>query len=256
VRRIEEFRQEQKLTRIMSTRRDSVELDTASLLNAWRQLEKMLIEANKHYLMHADGGRAAVYQQISAIIQFITTVAPRQKLLHMPLLALQLALHYLDCGMVEPMLSPRTSGRGRRHQQLLIKIRSAVAMSLLCDIGYERKDAAKQVVVELTKLGLKTTPRALADWRDSFKKRPASDDAGETYRTMLNTENEFIGRRRGAIPDEKARAGLRHKILGSFTNFVLLAHLTSHPDLSKVIRKLKKGPKALESTSDSEKRPF
>jgi hypothetical protein len=142
------------------------DIDDKTLTDAWQQLEQRLIEANKHYLMHADGGRAAVFRQIGAINEFISRSAPGHPLLHIPLLALYLSLHYLDHGIVEPMLAPNKSGRGRRPQQQVIRIRSAVAMSQLQGIGYERREAAKRVGRELDRLGFKATTRAVADWRD------------------------------------------------------------------------------------------
>lgn len=84
------------------------------LVDAWQQLEAALMEANKHYLMYNDGGRTAAFRQLGAINQFLATVAPDPSLQRIPLLALYLALHYLDSGIVEPMLAPNASGRGRR----------------------------------------------------------------------------------------------------------------------------------------------
>jgi hypothetical protein len=217
------------------------DIDEKSLMVAWAELEQKLIEANKHYLMHADGGRAAVFRQVVAINEFISCVAPGRPLLHMPLLALHLALHYLDHGIVEPMLAPNKSGRGRRPQQQAIRIRSAVAMSQLQDIGYERSEAAKRVAQELDGLGFKATPRAVADWRDRLKSGPTTDESAQTYRSMLDTETAFIGRMQNAgdIHDQKPK--LRDRILETLTKFVLLAHLTSSPNLFKVARKLKLG---------------
>jgi hypothetical protein len=110
-----------------------------TLAVAWQRLDKTLTEANKHYFMYADGGRAAVFQQIGGINEFISAVAPDRPLLQIPLLALRLALHYLDYGIVEPMLAPNRSGRGRRPEHVLIRIRSAIAMTQLYDIGYAHR---------------------------------------------------------------------------------------------------------------------
>jgi hypothetical protein len=218
------------------------DIDEKNLVAAWRQLEHRLIQANKHYLMRDDGGRSAVFRQIGAINEFISRVAPGRSLLHIPLLALYLALHYLEHGIVEPMLAPRKSGRGKRPQQQAIRIRSAVAMSQLQDIGYERREAAKRVAQELDRLGFKASPRAVADWRDRLKSGSTRDESAQTYRSMLDTENAFIARtqKAGNTSDQKAR--LRDLILETLKKFVLLAHLTSYPNLSKVFPKLKLGP--------------
>ena len=212
-----------------------------TLIVAWQRLEETLVEANKHYYMRADGGRAAAFRQLGGVNQFIKAVAPDRSLLQIPLLALHLALHYLDHGVVEPILAPNKRGRGRRPVREVIKIRSAVAMSLLYDLGYSRRDAARLVAKELGNLGLKTTAGAVADWRDAFKGRPAADESGEIYRYMLASETKFIrgdhGTRR--VRDETTRNKLRQKEVETLRQFVLLAHLTSDPDLHKVLRKLK-----------------
>jgi hypothetical protein len=220
-------------------------IEGKTLIVAWQRLEETLIEANKHYLMRADGGRAAAFRQLGGINQFIKAIAPDRPLLQIPLLALHLALHYLDHGVVEPMLAPNTTGRGRRPVQTVIKIRSAVAMSQLYEIGYSRQEAGRQVAKELTNLGCKTTPRAVADWRDGFKGLPAADEPGKIYRTMLANENDFISRdhRIDHVQDEQTRNKLRQKITETLRKFVLLARLTSNPNLSRVLSKL--GPRQL-----------
>jgi hypothetical protein len=220
------------------------DIEEKTLIVAWQRLEETLIEANKHYLMHADGGRAAAFRQLGGINQFISAIAPDRPLLQIPLLALYLALHYLDHGVVEPMLAPNTSGRGRRPQQEAIKIRSAVAMSQLYAIGYSRKEAAKRVVNELANLGCEATPRAVSDWRDGFKSLPSGDESGEIYRTMLGNENVFIGgdTKLAPVDDGIMRTKLGQQILEALRKFVLLARLTSNPNLPKVLSKLKIGP--------------
>ena len=224
-------------------------IEGKTLTVAWQRLEETLIEANKHYLMRADGGRAAAFRQLGGINQFISAIAPisSRPFLQIPLLALHIALHYLDHGVVEPMLAPNTAGRGRRPVQTVIKIRSAVAMSQLYEIGYSRQEAARQVAKELTNLGCKTTPRAVADWRDGFKGLPAADEPGKIYRTMLANENDFISRdhRIDHVQDEQTRNKLRQKITETLRKFVLLARLTSNPNLSKVLPKLESGPRQL-----------
>jgi hypothetical protein len=219
------------------------DIEEKTLVVAWQRLEETLIAANKHYLMRADGGRAAAFQQLGGINQFISSIAPDRPLLQIPLLALHLALHYLDHGVVEPMLAPNSSGRGRRPQQEVLKIRAAVAMSQLHEIGYERREAAKRVASELERLGCKATSRAVADWRDGFKSRPTSDESAKIYRTMLANENQFIDRASETDPvhDEKLRTKLSRRILETLRSFVLLARLTSSRKLYKVIPKLKFG---------------
>jgi hypothetical protein len=216
-------------------------IEGKTLTVAWQRLEETLIEANKHYYMHTDGGRAAAFRQLGGVNQFIKAVAPDRSLLQIPLLALHLALHYLDHGVVEPMLAPNKRGRGRRPVRELIKIRSAVTMSLLYELGYNRQDAARLVAKELANLGFRTTPGAVADWRDAFKGRPADDESGEIYRTMLASESNFIGgdHQMKHVRDEETRNKLRQKELETLRKFVLLARLTSSPDLHKVLPKLK-----------------
>ena len=123
------------------------DVDEKTLSAAWQQLEALLREANKLFLNRADGGRAAAFHQLSAINRFISAVSGDDRLLQMPLFALNLALYYLEVGVVEPMLAPKgnKSRRGRRPEQLLLKLRSAVAMSQLYAIGYGRKEAARRI---------------------------------------------------------------------------------------------------------------
>lgn len=220
------------------------EIEGKRLIEAWQRLEEVLMQANKDHLVRADGGRAAAFLQLGGITQFISSIAPDRPLLQIPLLALHLALHYLDHGIVEPMLAPNTSGRGRRPQQLVIRIRSAVAMSLLQEIGYSRKEAAKRVANELAKLGCKATPRAVADWRDAFKGLPSADETGGIYRTMLTNENQFLGRgsERDPVHDEKLRSKLGRRIIETLRSFIVLARLTSTRKFYKIIPKLKFGP--------------
>jgi hypothetical protein len=218
-------------------------VDEKALSAAWQQLEVSLREANRLFLNRADGGRAAAFHQLSAINRFISAVSYNNRLLQMPLLALNLAMYYLDHGVVEPMLAPlgKKSRRGRRPEQEVLKIRSAVAMSQLYDIGYDRKEAARRIANELTNLGCKTTAGAVADWRDRFKSLSASDERGQVYRSMMANENEFIGRTADAPRVEgDARPKLARQIIETFRKYVLFARLTANPNLSKVLPQLSK----------------
>jgi hypothetical protein len=218
-------------------------IDGTTLTIAWQQLEASLRRANKLFLDRADGGRAAALDQLSATNRFISTVSGNDRLLQMPLFALNVAVYYLELGVVEPMLAPRAnkSRRGRRPEQGVLKIRSAVAMSQLYEIGYGRKEAARRIANELTNLGWKTSANAVADWRDHFKGLPPSDQNGQTYQSMLANENEFIGRHANAPRvEEDARPKIARQIIEIFQKFVLLARLTANPNLSKVFRRLSK----------------
>jgi hypothetical protein len=218
----------------------------ATLVAAWQQLEKTLTDANKHYLMYADGGRAAAFRQVGAVNQFIKSVAPNRPLLQAPLLALHLALHYLDHGVVEPMLAPNRSGRGRRPERVLIKIRAAIAMSELYELGYDRPEAARLVARELTMLGQKTTPRAVADWRDELTNLPPSDPRAEAHRTILELGVNLRGPGRCSVQDGTLRTKLGRRSLDTLRNFILLSRLTTNPNLSNVLRKLKSGPSKMQ----------
>jgi hypothetical protein len=114
-------------------------------------------------------------------------------------------------------------------------------MSVLYELGYNRKEAARLVAKELANLGFKTTPGAVADWRDAFRGRPAADENGQIYRTMLASEGNFIGCDRGIkhVREEKTRNKLCQKELETLKKFILLAHITSGPDLHKVRQKLR-----------------
>jgi hypothetical protein len=218
------------------------ELNSQLLSAAWHELETSLRKANKLYLDQADGGRVAAFHQLSAVNRFISSVSDNDRLLQMPLFALNIALHYLNLGIVEPMLTPkgRSQRRGRRPEDGLLKIRSAVAMSQLFEIGSDRKAAASRIADELTTLGYRTSAGAVADWRDDFIGRPRSDPNGELYRSMLAGENEFIGRRSNAPKvDEYARPKMARAIIEPFRKFVLLARLTTEPNLSKVLPSLR-----------------
>jgi hypothetical protein len=212
-----------------------------TLVTAWRRLEKTLVEANKHYYMYNDGGRAAAFRQLGGVNQFIKAVAPSQTLLQIPLLALYLALHYLDYGVVEPMLAPNRSGRGRPPGPALIKVRSAIAMSQLYDIGYNRGDAAKLVASELARLGHKATAGSVADWRDELASLPRGSKRAEEYKAILELDLELTGRAPGRRPiqDERIRAKVGRRILEVLRNFVFLSRLTANPNLSSFLPKLK-----------------
>ena len=219
----------------------------ATLFAAWQQLEKTLTDANKRYLMYADGGRAAAFQQLGGVNQFIKAVAPDQTLLQIPLLALHLALHYLDHGVVEPMLAPNRSGRGRRPGPALIKVRSAIAMSQLYDVGYSRSDAARLVARELARLGHKATAGSVADWRDELANLPPGSKRAEEYKAILEVEVELTGRAPGRRPieDGRIRAKEGRRILEVLRKFVVLSRLTANPNLSSFLPQLNfRSPKA------------
>jgi hypothetical protein len=129
---------------------DISKIEERKLSAAWEELEAALREAAKLYLNQNDGGRAAAIHQLIAINRFISAVSSGKGLLYMPLLALSLALYYLNLGVVEPMLTPprSKSRRGRRPEQDALKLRSAVAMSQLYDIGFSRKEAARRIASE------------------------------------------------------------------------------------------------------------
>jgi hypothetical protein len=96
----------QQLETLLRSQKGVTVLNVTALSTAWQQLQVSLREANKLYLDRPDGGRAAAFHQLSAINQFIATVTNNDRLLQMPLFALNVALYYLDFGIVEPMLAP------------------------------------------------------------------------------------------------------------------------------------------------------
>ena len=97
-------------------------IDDRALSAAWQELEGSLRSANKLYLGRADGGRAAAFHQLTAINQFISTVTTNDRMTQMPLFALNVALYYLDLGVVEPMLAPKGKfRRGRRPEEGVLK---------------------------------------------------------------------------------------------------------------------------------------
>ena len=71
-----------------------------TLTIAWQQLEASLRRANKLFLDRADGGRAAALDQLSATNRFISTVSGNDRLLQMPLFALNVAVYYLELVVV------------------------------------------------------------------------------------------------------------------------------------------------------------
>jgi uncharacterized protein YoaH (UPF0181 family) len=217
----------------------------STLVTAWRRLEKTLVEANKHYYMCKNGGRAAAFRQLGGVNQFIKAVAPDRTLLQIPLLALHLALHYLDHGVVEPMVSPTRSGRGRPLGPAIIKVRSAIAMSQLYNIGYSRGEAAKLVARELARLGHKATAGAVADWRDELSRLPPGSKRADEYKAILGAEVELTGRGPGRRPIQEPEAGAKEgrSILELLRKFVVLSHLTANPDLSSFLPKLNFRPR-------------
>jgi hypothetical protein len=221
------------------------DIDGKHLAAAWEQLEQALTAANKHFLQYNDGGRTAAFKQLTAVNQFVSSVST-QSLLQIPLVALTLALHYLDHGVVEPMLRPRANKarRGRRPEHELLKVRSAVAMSQLYQIGYNRQRAAAQIAKELTKLGYKTTPRAIANWRDYFASLPLQHESAKVFHNMLASENKHLaikGRTKASETDpESSQSPIAHEVIDLLRKYVLLARLTSSPDINKLIPQLKK----------------
>lgn len=219
------------------TKHKMLNVDDKVLARAWRELETSLRQANKLYLNQNDGGRAAAIHQLIAVSRFISSASRRDRLLQMPLIALSLALYYLNLGVIEPMLAPpsRRSRRGRRPEQDALKLRSAVAMSQLYEIGYSRKDAGKRIATELEKLGFKTTAEAVEDWRDHFRRLPQEDAGGKLFRSMLASENKSIGRdtEQGRVEADQ-RPKFARLIIETFRKFVVLGRLTSNPNLGKV----------------------
>ena len=68
-----------------------------------------------------------------------------------------------------------------------------------------------------------------------------------THNAEFANENDFISRdhRIDHVQDEQTRNKLRQKITETLRKFVLLARLTSNPNLSKVLPKVKSGPRQL-----------
>ena len=231
---------------LRTTPRGSVEdIDGKKLAAAWGQLEQALTAANKHFLQYDDGGRTAAFRQLTAVNQFISSVSTHS-LLQIPLVALNLALHYLDHGVLEPMLRPRANKarRGRRPEHELLKVRSAVAMSQLYQIGYSRHSAAAQIARELAKLGYKTTPRAIANWRDYFVNLPLQHESAKVFRGVLASENKHLGIKRrtkaNETDPESSQSPLGQQVIELLCKYVLLARLTSSPDINKLVPQLKK----------------
>jgi hypothetical protein len=50
-----------------------VNIEGKTLIVAWQRLEETLVEANKHYYMHTDGGRAAAFRQLGGVNQLPQT---------------------------------------------------------------------------------------------------------------------------------------------------------------------------------------
>jgi hypothetical protein len=114
-------------------------------------------------------------------------------------------------------------------------------MTQLYAIGYSRKEAARRIAHELSSLGLQTSADAVADWRDNFRSHLSNDEMAQLYRSMLVNENVFIGGG-GNLKraEENVRPTLARKIIETFRKYVLLARLTTNPNLSKVLPQLPK----------------
>ncbi len=199
--------------------------DNETVLAAWQRLKHALTEAAKHYQMQDDGGRAAAFRQIGAIIEFIRTVDPDRPLDRIPLSVLHLALGFLDHGIQMPMLKPMR-GRGRRPDELMIKARSAVTMTrLMKPLGkLRRSDAGKKVAAVLRNLGYDATQGAVEDWRDKAISAPADDLLGQSYRAMLNET---------ALDTE---TGTEAQLL-ALRKWVVLCRPTSASNLAKMMQK-------------------
>jgi hypothetical protein len=122
-----------------------------------------------------------------------------------------------------------------------MKIRSAIAMSQLYDIGYSRGEAAKLVAMELGRLGHKATAGAVADWRDELASLPPGSKRAEEYKAILDMDVASTGRARGRRPiqDGRIRTKVSRRILAVLRNFVVLSRLTTDPNLASFVPKLK-----------------
>jgi len=141
-------------------------------------LNKALDRARRRYRHSSDGGRQGTILALAAVADFVRSVAPpcgrKYDLFHMVLLA---ALSDLGKGVVVPMLTPKSTGRGRRRDidnfgHTRIKLQAAATMASLMDIGFGRDDASHKVADVLQRCGLRLgeghnlTGGAIADWYD------------------------------------------------------------------------------------------
>jgi len=124
------------------------------------------------YDPHApDHGRSSVQNALIGVLEFLAVLAPHQATLPAPLQDLLLGLVDLNHGTVIPLLQPAEK-RGRAPKPIgddLFRAVAAAAMThLMTDPGIDRELAARDIAVQLNKMGHKPTLTAkeIMKWRE------------------------------------------------------------------------------------------
>jgi hypothetical protein len=151
--------------------------------------------------------RAAVMHALNAVYAFLQQVGfdgvdelSRSSMLT-PVGALALALADLERGVVSPLLEPRpVPGRPPDlHSRRMVKGAAAAAVTLMMEVGFERKDAAKRIARALRAFDVKLDGNrqldwhTVASWRVQVKAAPADDEAGFMYRLAMRRMTETPG---------------------------------------------------------------
>lgn len=156
-----------------------------------------------------DGGRISVLMSLRAVDDFLmANFGSTTPSLLVPLRQLQYALHGLGRGNVEPMMAPKKVAHRPRGSPAIEAFRAlaAVAMDLLVLAGVARKQAARDVARELSRMGYTDGPgkvitgERVEDWRDRVMQEwPAESEAAARFQRMkAQLEARFPSDRKAA----------------------------------------------------------
>lgn len=149
-----------------------------------------------------DAGRLCVMMSLTAIDEFLIAMfGTREPSVLNPLHQLQYALYDLRRGKVMPLLKPKKVSRRPRDSAAVEGFRAfaAVAMDLYVQAKVPRKQAARDVAHELSRMGYKNgsgkliTGSRVEDWRDRMMTElPRENEAAARFhRVKAQLEVQF-----------------------------------------------------------------
>lgn len=148
-----------------------------------RLLGSLMIGRKKYKPSAPDGGREAIYDDLRAIIEFVSTVIPQRPDVVQPLRELLYGLKDLERGTVVPLLKPAKL-RGRplnSYSEELLRADAAVLMDLKQQAGVDRGVAANMVARDFNKHGYrdggkKITGKCVIAWRNKVKENAGTSN--------------------------------------------------------------------------------
>jgi hypothetical protein len=189
--------------------------EALDLLFAQLRLAKSLYESDKNRQR-----RPGTISALAAVADYLRTLdQARADGLHVPILALAMALHDLECGVPHPLfaIDRKVGRRSLESSRAKIHVSAAAILDHLRKTGLKQQEAAGLIARRLNTLGMRTlqghriTAETVIGWRRKFRRQKGNPEDIKLYQGLV---------RDAPIDPDADPAEVRRELLGCLDDTV------------------------------------